>query len=64
MNSDQFERQLRRQGIKIFAQRSGSGHKDLFNPENGRWSELPVHGGRKQLGKGLMRKILRDLGLR
>lgn len=64
MNCDQFERVLRRRGIKVFPQRSGSGHKDLFNPANGRWSVLPFHGGRKQLGTGLTRKIERDLGLR
>jgi mRNA interferase HicA len=27
-------------------------------------SVLPMHGGRKQLGKGLWSKILRDLGLK
>lgn len=64
MNSDQFERLLRWHGIRVLPQRSGSGHKDLFNPANGRWSVLPSHGGRKQLGIGLIRKIERDLGLR
>jgi len=24
---------------------------------------MPVHGGSKQLGKGLIRKIMRDLGI-
>jgi mRNA interferase HicA len=29
-----------------------------------RTSTLPQHGGRKQLGKGLWSKILKDLGLK
>jgi mRNA interferase HicA len=27
-------------------------------------SQLPMHGGRKELGKGLVNKILKDLGLK
>ena len=63
MNSDQFQRWLKKQGIQIIPRRSGGGHKDLFNPSNDKWSQMPTHGGKKQLGTGLMRKIKKDLGL-
>lgn len=63
MNSDQFERWLRRQGI-VVETKKGTGHKVLRNPSNNRKSVLPVHGGRKQLGTGLINRILRDLGLK
>jgi mRNA interferase HicA len=36
----------------------------LIVRRNGRTSVLPMHGGSKQLGKGLWLKILKDLGLR
>lgn len=62
MNADQFARYLKKLGIEI-RNRSGGGHRDLFNPANGKWSQMPTHGGRKQLGTGLMKKIKKDLGL-
>ncbi|WP_366940656.1 type II toxin-antitoxin system HicA family toxin [uncultured Rhodospira sp.] len=62
MNADQFERWLRRQGIEV-EPKGSSGHVILRNPSTGATSELPRHGGRKQLGKGLVRKIMKDLGL-
>jgi mRNA interferase HicA len=64
MNSRQFERWLKAQGIKIIERKSGGGHRDLHNPTSGRWSQIPTHGGRKQLGTGLMEKIRKDLGLK
>ena len=63
MNSDQLERELRRLGI-VVTPKKGTGHKDLFNPANGKSSQLPRHSGRKQLGTGLIHKIYKDLGLK
>jgi len=63
MNSDQFARQLKKLGVKVL-DKEGDGHKDLFNPANGRWSQMPTHGGRKQPGSGLVNKIMKDLGLK
>lgn len=63
MNADQFARWLRQQGVEISTQ-SGSGHRDLRNPANGKRSVLPFHGGRKQLGKGIMEQIKKDLELK
>lgn len=60
MNSSQFERKLKACGV-VVATKSRSGHKRLALGD--RISEIPVHGGRKQLGTGLMSKILKDLGL-
>jgi mRNA interferase HicA len=59
-NSNQFERQLRKLGIEI-SNKKGTGHKNLLNPAK---SQIPSHGGRKQLGTGLMNKIIKDLGLK
>ncbi len=61
MNSRQFKTWLARRGC-TFKRKPGSGHLMVLRGD--RVSELPMHGGRKQLGKGLMRKIQRDLGLR
>jgi len=63
MNSDQFERLLRRQGIEV-TDKKGTGHKILTNPANGAVTELPTHGGRKQMKTGTMNAILKILGLK
>lgn len=62
MNASQFERSLRKQNIEV-ATKKGTGHKALLNPANGKTSILPTHGGKKQLGTGLMEKIKKDLGI-
>jgi mRNA interferase HicA len=64
MTPRQFEKKLRKEhGIESNPKR-GTGHRELFNPKNGRRSQIPMHGGGKQLGTGLMNKILKDLGLK
>ncbi len=45
----------------MFEVKRGTGH--VIVRRGNRKSELPMHGGRKQLGTGLVRKILRDLGI-
>jgi mRNA interferase HicA len=62
MNSDQFERWLKNRDI-VIQTKSGTGHKVAINPANGKKSDIPTHGGRKQLGTGIIRKILKELGL-
>lgn len=59
MNSDQFRRYLAKQGATF---EPGKG-AHLIVTRNGRKSVLPQHGGKKQLGTGLMQKIKKDLGL-
>jgi mRNA interferase HicA len=61
MNSNQFKAWLAKQGCAFEAKRSGSGH--LIIRRGDKKSELPMHGGKKELGKGLIAKIKRDLGL-
>jgi mRNA interferase HicA len=62
MNAHQFQRWLARQGCTFESKKNGSGH--LIVRRGDRKSELPMHGGRKQLGSGLIAKIKKDLGLR
>jgi mRNA interferase HicA len=63
VNSSQFERWLKKQGIVVTLHHSGS-HRGLKNPATGQTSILPWHGGRKQIGKGLQEQIKKDLGLK
>jgi predicted RNA binding protein YcfA (HicA-like mRNA interferase family) len=44
--------------------KSATGHKIVINPETGATTELPTHGGRKQLKSGTMNAILKALGLK
>jgi mRNA interferase HicA len=60
MNGDQARRFLARKGCKF--EKGKGGH--LLVRRDGRTSVLPQHGGRKQLGKGLWLKILKDLDLK
>lgn len=62
MNASQLGRKLRKLGI-VVSRKKGTSHRDLYNPTNGKYSQLPTHGGRKQLGTGLIQKIYKDLGL-
>lgn len=62
MNSGQFERWLKKQGIEVKTS-GATGHRKLYNPRNGKFSVMPTHGGAKQLGRGLIEKIKKDLGL-
>ena len=61
MNASEFRRWLRKRGCTFETHKGGSGH--LTVRRGSRTSQLPVHGARKELGKGLMAKIKKDLGL-
>ena len=61
MNSKELKKWLSAQGATFESHKGGSGH--LTVRLNGRTSQLPVHGGGKELGKGLVQKIKKDLGL-
>jgi mRNA interferase HicA len=60
VNSREFKPWLAFQGCTFETKKSGSGH--LIVRRGKRKSELPMHGGRKELGVGLINKIKRDLG--
>ena len=61
MNASELRRWLRKRGCTFETHKGGSGH--LTVRRGSRTSQLPVHGARKELGKGLMAKIKKDLGL-
>jgi len=60
VNSRQFKRQLAREGCTFEPGKGGH----LIVRRGKRTSVLPMHGGRKQLGTGLVGKINKDLGLK
>lgn len=61
MNTSQFRRWLKKQGCVFETHKGGSGH--LTVKHGARVSQLPQHSGSKQLGRKLMEKIKKDLGL-
>ncbi len=61
MNASELRRWLRKRGCTFETHKGGSGH--LTVRRGSRASQLPVHGARKELGKGLVAKIRKDLGL-
>jgi mRNA interferase HicA len=62
MNARELKRLLAPKGCKFETRRGGSGH--LTMRRGNRKSQLPMHGGGKELGAGLVNKILKDLGLK
>ncbi|MCY4575578.1 MAG: type II toxin-antitoxin system HicA family toxin [Chloroflexi bacterium] len=61
MNANELRRWLRRQGCTFESHKGGSGHLTIRRGD--RVSQLPMHGGRKEIGKKLVEKIKKDLGL-
>ncbi len=62
MNLKEFQRWLKKQSCTFETHKGGSGH--LTVRRGNRKAEMPVHGSRKELGKGLLNKIKKDLGLK
>jgi len=62
MNAQELKKLLKKNGCTFENHRGGSGH--LTVRRGGRKSQLPMHGNKKELGKGLVNKILKDLDLR
>jgi mRNA interferase HicA len=62
VNAQELRRLLASKGCTFETHKGGSGH--LTVRRGGRKSQLPMHGSRKELGKGLVNKILKDLGLK
>ncbi|MGI8524974.1 MAG: type II toxin-antitoxin system HicA family toxin [Pseudolabrys sp.] len=61
MNAKELRKLLASKGCTFESKKSGHGHVvvKLAN----RKTELPMHGHGKELGKGLVHRILKDLGL-
>ncbi len=62
MNAQELRRFLASKGCAFETHKGGSGHLTVRRGD--RKSQLPMHGSRKELGKGLVNKILKDLGLK
>ena len=62
MNAQELRRLLAARGCTFEIHKGGSGHLTVRRGD--RKSQLPVHGSRKELGTGLVNKILKDLGLK
>lgn len=62
MNAAELKRWLAKQGCTFETHRGGSGHLTVRRDD--RTSQLPMHGGNKELGTGLVNKIKKDLGLK
>jgi mRNA interferase HicA len=62
MNAQELKKLLASKGCTFETKKGGSGHIVVWRAD--RRSELPMHGSRKELGKGLVNRILKDLGLK
>jgi mRNA interferase HicA len=62
MNANELKRWLRDRGCTFETHKGGSGHITVRH--DGRKSQLPMHGGKRELGTGLVNKIKKDLGLK
>jgi mRNA interferase HicA len=62
MNAQELRKLLAAKGCTFENKKGGSGH--LIVKRGERRSELPMHGSRKELGTGLVNRILKDLGLK
>lgn len=61
MNSAELKKLLKRRGCTFETHKGGSGHVTVRFGD--RKTQIPTHGSRKELGSGLVRKIMKDLGL-
>lgn len=61
MNAIELKRLLKARGCTFETHRGGSGHLTVIL--EGRRAQLPMHGSSKELGKGLVKAIFKQLGL-
>lgn len=62
MIAKELRRLLQRAGCTFETHRGGSGHVTVRLGD--KTSQLPMHGAGKELGTGLVKKVLKDLGLK
>lgn len=62
MNSKELKKKLAKAGCTFETHKGGSGHLTVRLGD--KVSQLPMHGAGKELGTGLVNKILKDLGLK
>lgn len=61
MNASELKRYLKSRGCTFETHRGGSGHVTVSF--KGRRSQIPMHGSGKELGTGLVKAIMKQLGL-
>lgn len=62
MNASELRKLLASHGCTFESHKGGSGHLTVRRGD--RVSQLPMHGGRKELGTGLVNRILKQLGIK
>jgi mRNA interferase HicA len=62
MNYSELRRYLAKQKCTFETHKGGSGH--ITVRRGNKTSQIPAHGGGKELSKGLVHKILKDLELK
>jgi mRNA interferase HicA len=62
MNSSEFKRWLASKGCTFETKKSGSGH--IIVRLGDKKSEIPMHGAAKELKKGLVEAVKKQLGLK
>lgn len=62
MNASELRKFLASKGCTFEAHKGGSGHLTVRRGD--RVSQLPMHGGRKELGTGLVNRILKQLEIK
>ncbi len=68
MNADEFIRKIRKLGrrnrILVLVDRSAKSGGHVYLIYGDRRTQVPMHGGRREIRPGLLAKMLKDLGLR
>jgi mRNA interferase HicA len=62
MRSSELKKFLAAKGCTFKNHKGGSGHLTVRRGD--RTSQLPMHGSNRELGTGLVNKIMKDLGLK
>ncbi len=62
MNSAELVKWLKKQGCNFKDHQGGSGHRTAHL--KGKQAQIPIHGSRKDLGKNVVHKIKKQLGLK
>jgi mRNA interferase HicA len=62
VKATELKRFLIKMGCTLETHKGGSGHLTIRRGQ--RVSQLPMYGSHKELGTGLVNKILKDLGLK
>jgi len=62
MNAQELKKLLAKHGCTFASHKGGSGH--ITVTRGGKTTQLPMHGSRKELGTGLVNKILKDLDIK